>query len=185
MVRSDAWATSASWVISTMVRPPAWSSSKRPSTSLGGHRIEVAGRFVGQDERRVADQRSGHGHSLLLTTGELPGTMFDSLGQSHPVQRLEGTALAGGTIHTCVDEWELDVAPRGERGQEVELLEDETDPPVADVCQTLFGHGTHILTGQEECPGCRHIQAAEDVHEGRFSRTRGSHHRDVFARHRW
>ena len=50
-------ATSASWVISTTVRPCALRRSKISSTSRGRVRVEVARRLVGEHQRRVGDDR--------------------------------------------------------------------------------------------------------------------------------
>ena len=87
MVRSAAAATSASWVMTTRVRPAWWSSSKRVMTSLGRRRVERPGRFVSQDQRRIADQGPGHGHALLLTSGQLAGTVIDPVGRFRPGPR--------------------------------------------------------------------------------------------------
>ena len=38
-----------------------------------GLRIEIPGRFVGQQNRRVVHQRPRHGHALPLTAGQLVG----------------------------------------------------------------------------------------------------------------
>ena len=111
MVRSAASATSDSWVIRTMVRPPTCRSSNRPSTSSADDRVEVAGRLVGQDERRVGDQGPGHRDPLLLTAGELAGPVLDPVGEADPVEGGEGPFLADGSFDAGVDERELDVAP--------------------------------------------------------------------------
>ena len=59
MVRAARAATSASWVISTMVRPSRCSSSSRSEDVGGRGRVEVPGRLVGQDHRRLGHQRPG------------------------------------------------------------------------------------------------------------------------------
>ena len=38
---------------------------------LGGVRVQVAGRLVGEHHRRAVHQRAGHGDALLLAAGEL------------------------------------------------------------------------------------------------------------------
>jgi hypothetical protein len=44
---------------------------------VGRHRVEVAGRLIGQDERRVGDQGASHRHTLLLTSGQFAWAVFD------------------------------------------------------------------------------------------------------------
>ena len=40
---------------------------------VAGRGVEVAGRLVGQQQRRLVDQRAGDGHALLLPARELVG----------------------------------------------------------------------------------------------------------------
>ena len=42
-------------------------------TSLADLRIQVSGRFIGQNKRWIGDQSAGHRDALLLTAGELTG----------------------------------------------------------------------------------------------------------------
>jgi hypothetical protein len=44
---------------------------ERAHDLLAGLRIEVAGRLVGQHQRRIAHQRAGDRHPLLLAAGQL------------------------------------------------------------------------------------------------------------------
>jgi len=41
--------------------------------------VEVAGRFVRENQIGVIDQRAGHGHALLLAAGELRGQVFEAV----------------------------------------------------------------------------------------------------------
>lgn len=49
-----------------------------------GARVEVAGWFVGEDQRRLADQRASDGDALPLAAGEVRRTMAGALGQADP-----------------------------------------------------------------------------------------------------
>ena len=77
----------------------------------GRHRVEVAGRLVGQDQVGVGHQGPGHGHPLLLAAGQLAGPVVDPVGQADPLERREGPALALGPLDPGVEQRELDVAP--------------------------------------------------------------------------
>ena len=39
---------------------------EKPSDGLGGAAVEIAGRLVGQEQERPADERPGHGDALPL-----------------------------------------------------------------------------------------------------------------------
>ena len=43
---------------------------------VGVHGVQVAGRLVGQHERRAVHERAGDGHALLLPAGELVGVLL-------------------------------------------------------------------------------------------------------------
>ena len=62
---------SGSCVTSTTVMPVATSSWNSAMISTLVLRVEVAGRLVGQDDPRLADQRAGDGDPLLLAAGQL------------------------------------------------------------------------------------------------------------------
>ena len=59
---------------------------EHPQDLDAGVRIEVAGRLVGQHQRRAVDQGPGDGHALLLAAGHLRGLVIAAVGQSHPLQ---------------------------------------------------------------------------------------------------
>jgi len=54
----------------------------------GSLRIEGAGRLVGQDQRRVRDQRAGDGDALLLAAGKLCRAVMSAMPQPHLSQRM-------------------------------------------------------------------------------------------------
>lgn len=72
-----------------------------------------------------------------------------------------------------VDEGEFDVAPGGEVGEQVELLEDESDEEVANVGEVVFVEGADVVAGEAELAAGGDVEAAEDVHEGRLAGTGG------------
>src|ERR1039458_626703 len=52
-----------------------------------GVRIEIAGRFIGQEQFRLVDERAGDGHALLFAAGDRKSTRLNSshLGISYAV----------------------------------------------------------------------------------------------------
>ena len=51
--------------------------------------IQVAGRLVTQYHARVAHQGAGHGGTLALTTGKLPGFVVQPLREAYPAEQFE------------------------------------------------------------------------------------------------
>ena len=91
-------------------------------------RVEVAGRLVGEDQRRLVDQRPGDAHPLLLAAGELARQVAQALPEAHPAQRLLGLAAVGHAVDVLRQH---DVLQRGEIGDEMELLEDQAHRALA------------------------------------------------------
>ena len=77
----------------------------------GRHRVEVAGRLVGQDQRRLGDQRPRHRDPLLLTAGQLAGPVLDPVAEADPVQRGDRPVAPLVPRHARVGQRQLDVAP--------------------------------------------------------------------------
>jgi hypothetical protein len=42
----------------------------------GRRRVQISGRLIRKNQRRIGHQRTGDGHPLLLATGQLPGTVL-------------------------------------------------------------------------------------------------------------
>ncbi len=53
---------------------------------LGGLRVEVAGRLVGEKEPRPVGEGAGDGGALLLAAGKLRRTMIDAFGNAERVR---------------------------------------------------------------------------------------------------
>jgi len=91
------------------------------------------------------------------------------------------SALApAGSGRAVVDHRQLDVLHRGEAGEEVEPLEDESETAPAKDRAAVAGKPPHLLPVEAVRPRGRAVQAPEDVHQGRFPRSRRPHHREKF-----
>jgi hypothetical protein len=94
-----------------------------------GGAVELAGRLVGENDRRTPDEGPGDRDPLALPSGDLGGLERRAYGEADPLERLirAPIPLVGGDAG--VEDPVGDVlAHRGVLGQE-ELLEDEADLP--------------------------------------------------------
>jgi hypothetical protein len=94
--------------------------------------IEIAGRFVGEDNDRVGDQRPGNGDALLLSAGELVRAMIFAVSQTYQRQKFIhfwGVFLNALSVY---QQWQGDIFGGGQGGEQIEELEDESDLTAAD-----------------------------------------------------
>ena len=123
---------------------------------------------------RLVNQRPGACYALLLTAGELAGTMRETVLDTQlldqvtkPVPVDLGARQVGG---------QGDVLGRGERRDEVEGLEDEADVVTAQPGETGVVEPSDILATHERLPRCRPVETRHAVHQGRLARARRAHH---------
>ena len=106
-----------------------------------GRVVEVAGRLVGEQERRSGDERPGDGDALLLAGRELVGLVALLAGQ---VDERDDVAdplgqLAPGRVVAGDRERQRDVLGDVEQRDEVERLEDEAGPVAAQPGRLVVG----------------------------------------------
>jgi hypothetical protein len=96
-----------------------WSGKIRSMPSCAAAAaVEVAGRFVGEDDRRAPDEGAGDRHPLPLASGELGGLERRAVGESDPFERLVRAAAPLGGRGAGVEQPIGDVvAHRGVLGQ--------------------------------------------------------------------
>ena len=102
---------------------------------VAGLGVEIAGRFVGEDDGGLVDQSAGDGHALALSAGEFVGLVVHAVGQADRSQCGLGALGALFGWNAAVDQRQLHVVQRSGTGQQIEGLEDEADFLVADAGQ--------------------------------------------------
>ena len=166
-------ATSGSWVISTIVRPAVVQLDRggpapRPWTPESRLPVGSSARIIPGSVTRARAMAT----RCCWPPDSSPGLWAGPVGEADRREGGHGPFLALARAHAGVDERQLDVAPRRQVGEQVELLEDEADEDVAHVRELVLVEGLHVVAGQPEDAGRRHVEAAEDVHERRLARAR-------------
>src|SRR5450756_1811254 len=140
----------------------------------GGPGVEVAGRLIGEEDRRVVDQGARDSDALLLAARQLVGEVVSALLESHQLERLHGPPFPIRPLRrgAVIEKGQFDVLERRCSGEEVEPLEHEADLVVSDPGQIVFRQARHILAVEEVLSRRRPIETPENVHEGRLARAR-------------
>jgi hypothetical protein len=142
---------------------------------FGALGVEVAGRFVGEDEVGVGDDGAGDGDALFLAAGELAGEVVHAVFEANEFEGGGGVFFAllageGGEL-----EGEFDVFEGGENGDEVEGLEDEAEVVISPAGEFAFGHGGGLVVEDGEGAVGGAVHAGDEVEEGGFAGAGGAH----------
>ena len=95
------------------------------SVARGG--VEIARGFVGEDHLRLEEQRAGDGHALLFASAEGFGAMAQAVLQALLGEKLTSSFLQFWFRNPVENPRKHHVFKGGERGQQIELLEDDPD----------------------------------------------------------
>src|SRR6185436_14807658 len=94
-------------------------------------RIQVAGRLVGEDDRRTAGDGAGDGDELLVTARQRPRTLLGARGEADARQGGVDAGAALLAADAAQGQRILDVLVDRHVANQVEALEDQPDVDVA------------------------------------------------------
>ena len=147
-----------------------------------GPRIEVAGRFVGQNHHRIVNERPRDRHALLLSAGHLVRAVVDAVRQSYLFQGFgRPFAPLAGRYVRIVEQREFDVLERRGFGQQIVRLEHESDFAVAERRAVVAPHLADRDAVEPVFARGRRVEAAQNVQQRRFSRAARAHDRHELA----
>lgn len=131
--------------------------------------VEIARRLIREKKRWPGHDRACNGNSLLLPSGKLRRLMVHAVRQLHFFKSLGDALPPLRRRHLLIDQRKLHVLRSRQPGQEIEILKNKPDLPVADVGQLIFavilyGNAIKILL-----PFISRIQTADDIHHGGFA----------------
>ena len=148
---------------------------------FGRFRIEVAGGFVGDDQRGIGGDGPGNAHPLLLSAGQLSGTMIQPARQAHQFQSGQHLLFSLGGGHWQQEQRQLDVFIRRQHWQQMIELEDEPHVAGSPGGELGLAHVGDELIGHLDPPLAGGVEAGNQVQQGRFARTRWTHQRQKLS----
>jgi acyl-CoA thioesterase-1 len=139
---------------------------------LAGLAIEIAGRFVGEQQLGRAGEGACDRDALLLAAGQLARVVLEAMAQPDLVQRLE-RALAR-SLDTADLERQHHVFQRAEARQQVKRLEHEADPGPAQPRPTILVEIVQPGAGQPDPARARRFQPGQQPQQRGLARARGT-----------
>jgi hypothetical protein len=127
--------------------------------------VEIAGRLVGEDDLGLIDQGAGNTDALLLAARELSGQMVKPMAKADPIEGVTGLTLVDNAMEILCQH---DVLERCEVGDEVELLEDQTDGITSKAGKIAAAQGRNVGAIDDQAATGGAIEATHDVEQRRL-----------------
>ncbi len=136
----SAWAAMrGSWVTMSTAWPHVLGDLvQQPGDLVRRARIQVPGRFVGEDQHRVGEQRARDRHALLLPRRKLVGPVAQSVAQADLLQPLGRLLLSLRAVLAVQKQRQRGVIHGVEDRDQVEKLEDEADLAATQLRQRII-----------------------------------------------
>ena len=109
---------------------------------VGGMLVEIAGRLVGEHQRRPVGERPGDGDALLLAAGKLGRPVVEPRAEPELAEQLLGAGAGGVGVGAVDDVRQHDVLARVEVGQQMVELVDEAERVAAQLACALRRRGS-------------------------------------------
>ena len=166
-------------MITSVAPVSARRANSRSMIPCAGRGVEVAGRLVGEDQRRARRGRAGDGDALLLAARKLRRVMgqavaeadrFELGGGARPGVGLAGQLERGG-----------DVFLRGHRRQQVEGLQHDADAAAPGAGQRVLVERLEVGAGDVDRAAGRALEPGQHRHQRALARARGAEQRERLA----
>ncbi|GGD42794.1 hypothetical protein GCM10010915_24860 [Microbacterium faecale] len=137
--------------------------------------VERTCRLVRDDEIGAGEERAGNGDALPLTARELGRKVAEPVGDAESVDELGTPRTVGSSARERCGE--IDVLTGGEVGEEVTVLEDESDPVSSRRRERRVVEPAEIGVSEQDLPGRRLVESGQTVQERRLAGAGRAHDR--------
>ena len=146
-------------------------------------RVEIAGRLVGEKNRRIRDERACDRNALLLSAGKLRWIMTFASFQSDAFDRSSRRRMPffARPSEVAVEQRKLDVLDCRSAREQIEALKNESDFRVANHSALIAIELRDVDAVEHVGAGRRTIETSDDVHQRRFAGTGRTHDGDELA----
>src|ERR1700733_14867913 len=118
-----------------------------------GVRIECGSGLVGKQDFRVSGKGAGQRDTLLLSSAEVSGKGGGLVVEVDLLKQTESLGASERAADAFEFQCDFDIFNRGERGKEIEGLEDESDVAEPDLRQFALAEAGDLLTGDLKTAG--------------------------------
>ena len=162
--------TWSSWVMTASVIPSCVQLVEHFEDRLRVGAVQVAGRFVGEQQARLGDQRPRDRDPLPLTTGQRGRREVHPVRQPDPLQGHPGPGHPLAPRHPDVHHRQRDVLQHGPVVEQVERLEHEPDPLTPQYGATPFAQAHRVDAVEPVDTAGRVVEQPEQMQQRRLPR---------------
>lgn len=134
-------------------------------------RVQVTRRFISQKHHRLIRKGPSYRNPLLLSTGELSGTMFQAPVESHGSQQLPSPFPGRPPTQSRDEARHHHIFERRKLPEKMVKLKHEPDSLVSDPCESFGVEGRHVPPADPYLARRWLIQCAQQVQQCRLTRT--------------
>ena len=158
-------------------------AERHESATLGVRREIPVLQLVREHDGRVGDERPSQRDSLLLATRELYRSMVVPMSQTDLLEGGQCFLPSLDRFYRSIQEGGLHVRNGIEMGNQVELLEDETDAPTPHTSSSGIGEAGDFFTVDFDGSFRWHVETTEQTEHRRFTGTGRPDDRNEVPRH--
>ncbi len=136
-----------------------------------GPTVEVAGRLVGEQERRFVRQRACEGDALRLPTAQSGRPVVGAIRDPDRGEQLVGPGSSAATIDRTERHRELDVLACGEVPEQAEVLEHESDRRVPVCGEGVAAECIELGRTDDDRSRLQLLEPAQQGEQGGLART--------------
>lgn len=134
-----------------------------------GFEVEVPGRFVREDEIGLVDQGSRHGDPLLFAPGQAIRKFACAVGEPDLGEQCPRARTAPAVESSQELERKTEVLFDGQRGDQVEELEDEPEPCAPQSSALGVGETSEVVAVEHDTSGVRRVEPCDEVEKSRLA----------------
>ncbi len=159
--------------------PQPYPSARAPTPAPATAPFEIAGRLVGQHDRRIVRQRARQRDPLLLAAGQLRRVVMRPSGEPDLLEQLlrsMSRVANAGNFHG-----HRDVFVRGQRGNQMKELKDEPDLLAAETREAVFIQARDIHAVDPDRSRRRRVESGDESQQRRLAAARWADDREKLA----
>lgn len=140
----------------------------------GSFRIEISGGFVSQQQGRLMNEGTAHGHALSFSAGKASRPLVQAMRKSHAVDQLQGAASNVYRRAKPGKRWQKDIFQHAALGQQLMVLKNKSDVLISKGCEATGGKPPWIFAQDFYETGRGLIQRPGQIEERTFTASRGT-----------